>query len=99
MTNQQKLYEPARTVVLEWIKWSKDGSRARQYALWTSGEIITRIAHGERRVGLWEERTWMRFTKENIKSLNKLLIQHGYQRSFTAPSDNFIVSRRVSRIG
>lgn len=98
-TDNPRIFDPNRTVVLAWTKYSaKDPTRVRQYALWTSGQLITRIARGERRYGAWSERVQMRFTKKNIVALDKLLKSHGYQREFKAPSKNFIISRRVSSL-
>lgn len=91
MPNFQASRSVPRTIVAVWTKTS--GERCRQYALWSSGEVITRLASGPRRVGPWRHK--INATNDpstglirRIYELNTFLKAHGYRLDYHTPGDS-----------
>lgn len=80
----QRVGEPPRIVVALWTKEASDGSGYRQYSLWSSGRIETRLFAdwAEWKCTKWRRRKKFRWDSRLPYRLNKFFRKHGYERTF-----------------
>lgn len=86
MPNQQPLYDHPRTIVGVWTLQDAPNRRERQYAIWSSGEVITRVAKADssnhRAVTNWALRRQLHFSWQLLVRLDRFFREHGYTRDY-----------------
>lgn len=82
-----------RTIIAVWSK--ERGERLRQYALWSSGEVITRLV-GIPRISEWRPRTKVSIRDglyHTIVVVNRAMKRGGYHLDYHTPRSALEVAK------
>lgn len=90
---QPILYYPPRTVVAMWSRGTKE--RCRQYVLWSSGELDTKLATTEYRFGRFELKQWFRWEIDLPQQLDQKFHKLGYQTEYLVRPERLAWSKPI----